>query len=360
MGKGNWFLSIIEKNKGFLVMIFVQLVYSGMALFSKAAISKGMNPYVFVAYRQAFATLTLAPFAFFLDRKKSDPLSYRLIWKIFLASLFGITLSLNLYTYAINYVSATFASASINTIPALTFLITVVFRIESFSIRDSPGMLKLAGSVVSLSGAMVFAFVKGPQVNFMNWHSGTDANQLKTNSVTSKEKWIQGCLLMLLANTAWASWLVIQAPLVKQYPAKFRLTMLQCLFSCIQSSVWAMSMKRDISSWKLKWDLNLFSVAYCGVVTGISYWLQLWAVERKGPLFVAIFSPLTLIFTAIISAFLWKEMLYLGSICGGILLVGGLYCVLWGKNKEALKQANQEQPEPQPQPPSFAKEETIV
>ncbi|KAL0438218.1 UNVERIFIED_CONTAM: WAT1-related protein [Sesamum latifolium] len=263
-----------------------------MALFSKAAISKGMNPYVFVAYRQAFATLALAPFAFFLDRKKSDPLSYRLIWKIFLASLFGITLSLNLYAYAINYVSATFASASNNTIPALTFLIAIAFRIESFSIRDSPGMLKLAGSVWS------------------------DENQLKTNPVTnfsSKEKWIQGCLLMLSANTAWASWLVIQAPLVKQYPAKFRLTMLQCLFSCIQSSVWAMSMKRDISSWKLKWDLNLFAVAYCGVVvTGISYWLQLWAVESKGPLFVAFFSPLTLIFTAIISAFLWKEMLYLG------------------------------------------------
>ncbi|KAL0326055.1 UNVERIFIED_CONTAM: WAT1-related protein [Sesamum radiatum] len=331
-----------------------------MALFSKAAISKGMNPYVFVAYRQAFATLTLAPFAFFLDRKKSDPLSYSLIWKIFLASLFGITLSLNLYAYAINYVSATFASASNNTIPALTFLIAVAFRIESFSIRDSPGMLKLVGSVVSLSGAMVFGFVKGPQVNFMNWHSVTDENQLKTNPVTnfsSKEKWIQGCLLMLAANTAWASWLVIQAPLVKQYPAKFSLTMLQCLFSCIQSSVWAISMKRDISAWKLQWDLNLFSVAYCGVVvTGISYWLQLWAVESKGPLFVAIFSPLTLIFTAIISAFLWKEMLYLGSVCGGILLVGGLYCVLWGKTKEARKQANQEQP----QPPDFAKDETIV
>ncbi|KAL2232266.1 UNVERIFIED_CONTAM: WAT1-related protein [Sesamum indicum] len=286
MGKGNWFLSIIEKNKGVLVMIFVQLVYSGMALFSKAAISKGMNPYVFVAYRQAFATLALAPFAFFLDR---------------------ITLSLNLYAYAINYVSATFASASNNTIPALTFLIAVAFRIESFSIRNSPGIVKLVGSVVSLSGAMVFAFVKGPRVNFMNWHTGTDENQLKTNPVinfSSKEKWIQGCLLMLSANTAWASWLVIQGV----------------------------------------------------VVTGITYWLQLWAVESKGPLFVAIFSPLTLIFTAIISAFLWKETLYLGSVCGGILLVGGLYCVLWGKNKEAQKQANQEQTQPQ----NFAKEETIV
>ncbi|KAI3464645.1 hypothetical protein Pfo_021308 [Paulownia fortunei] len=352
MGRAYGFLNILVKKKPCLGMIFVQLAYAGMALFSKAAIAKGMNPYVFVAYRQAFATITLAPFAFFLDRKKADPMSYGLIWRIFLISLFGISLSLNLYSYAINYVSATFASASINTIPALTFLIAVAFRVESFSIREFPGIVKFVGSVVSLSGAMVFAFVKGPQVNFMNWSSAIQ----KTNHIThfsTKEKWMQGCLLMLSANTAWASWLVMQASLVKQYPAKFRLTMLQCLFSCIQSSIWAMSMERNISSWRLKWDLNLFSVAYCGVVvTGISYWLQLWAVENKGPLFAATFTPLMLIFTAILSAILWKEMLYLGSICGGMLLIAGLYCVIWGKNKEAEKEANKEKPD--------AKEETIV
>jgi hypothetical protein len=49
-------------------MLFIQFVYAGMALFSKAAIAKGMNPYVFVVYRQAFASLALAPFAFFLER----------------------------------------------------------------------------------------------------------------------------------------------------------------------------------------------------------------------------------------------------------------------------------------------------
>ena len=55
----------MEKNKPYIAMIFIQFVYSGMALMSKAAIAKGMNPYVFVVYRQGLATLTLAPFAFF-------------------------------------------------------------------------------------------------------------------------------------------------------------------------------------------------------------------------------------------------------------------------------------------------------
>lgn len=69
MGKsGLWLFNNLEKNKAWIGMIMVQLAYAGMSMFSKAAMDKGMNPYVFVVYRQAFATFTLAPFAFFLDR----------------------------------------------------------------------------------------------------------------------------------------------------------------------------------------------------------------------------------------------------------------------------------------------------
>lgn len=55
-------------QKPYIALIFVQFAYAGMALFSKAAIAKGMNPFVFVVYRQAFASLALSPFAFFLER----------------------------------------------------------------------------------------------------------------------------------------------------------------------------------------------------------------------------------------------------------------------------------------------------
>lgn len=58
----------MKSQKPYIAMIFIQFVYAGMALFSKAAISSGMNPFVFVFYRQAFASLALAPFAFFFER----------------------------------------------------------------------------------------------------------------------------------------------------------------------------------------------------------------------------------------------------------------------------------------------------
>ena len=61
-------LAAMEKHKPYVVMLIIQFIYTGMALFSKAAIAEGMKPPVFVAYRQALATLALAPFAFSFER----------------------------------------------------------------------------------------------------------------------------------------------------------------------------------------------------------------------------------------------------------------------------------------------------
>ncbi|XP_021887911.1 WAT1-related protein At1g43650 [Carica papaya] len=324
--------------KVYIAMLFVQVIYAGMALFSKAAIAKGINPFVFVVYRQAFATLVLAPFAFFLERNKDCSLSYMLICKIFLISLCGITLSLNLYYVAINYTTATFAAATTNTIPVITFLMALFLRLESVNLRKLHGTAKVLGTIFGVSGALVFAFVKGPSIKFIKWDSTTQNQNSESSSIFQNHsvgEWIKGSLIMLSANTAWCLWLVLQAPIVKQYPAKLRFISLQCFFSCMQSAIWAVVVERNALAWKLEWGLPILSVAYCGiVVNGITYWLQVWAIEKKGPVFTAMFTPLALIITAIFSTFIWKETLYWGSVGGGALLVGGLYSVLWGKNKE--------------------------
>ncbi|KAL3523380.1 hypothetical protein ACH5RR_016214 [Cinchona calisaya] len=321
----------IERNRPYIAMIFIQFVYAGMSLLSKAAVTEGMNPYIFVVFRQAFATIALAPFAFFIERKKSAPLSYILLCKIFFTSLCGITLSLNLYYFALNYVSATFATAFTNTIPAITFIIAVCLRIESVSIGQSHGIAKILGSAVGLLGALIFTFVKGPAM-----YAAIQNNISHYDSKSySKEDWIKGSLLMLLANLTWSLWLIMQGFIIKEYPAKLRLTTLQIFFSCIMSAIWAVANERSIAAWKLGWNVNLLSVLYCGIiVTAITYWLQIWVVEIKGPVFTAMFSPLALVITAIFSVLLFKETLHWGSACGVMLLVIGLYSVLWGKHKE--------------------------
>ncbi|CAK9134703.1 unnamed protein product [Ilex paraguariensis] len=195
----------IDKYKPAIAMLFVQFIYAGMALFSKTAMAKGMNPYVFVAYRQAFGTLTLAPFAFFIESKKAAPISPSLLCKIFLVSLFGVTLTLNLYYYAMNYTTATFAAATTNTVLVVTFVMAFFLRMERISIKQWHGVVKVLGSVLGVSGALVFAFVKGPPLQFMNWYV-ENKKEIPGPSMkaTSNRGRIKGSLVMLSANTAWS------------------------------------------------------------------------------------------------------------------------------------------------------------
>ncbi|XP_051123975.1 uncharacterized protein LOC127246574 [Andrographis paniculata] len=330
----------MERNKPYLFMILSQFLGAGTSLLSKASINEGMNPYVFVVHRQAFAALALAPFAFFMERNKQwPPLSASLLCKILVVST-GTTVNLNLAYYAYNYISATFVTALVNTIPAITFVLAVCFRMESLNIRQRHGMVKAIGSALGLLGALLCTFTRGPAV----YHeSQKDVLHLSKQTYTNGG-WIKGSLIMMTANVVWCLWLIAQASLVKLYPAKFRLTALQSLFSCITSTIWAVAMERNPESWKLGWNLNLLAVFYCVrgvIVAGLCYWLLAWAVEKKGPVFTAVFSPLSLLITAIFSAIFFQETLHWGSVCGAIILVIGLYGILWAKSREDKPEATE-------------------
>lgn len=52
----------------FITMVLVQVGFAGMNIISKLAMDSGMNPFVHVAYRQIFASMIIAPFAYFLER----------------------------------------------------------------------------------------------------------------------------------------------------------------------------------------------------------------------------------------------------------------------------------------------------
>ncbi|XP_028763770.1 WAT1-related protein At1g43650-like [Neltuma alba] len=339
-------MSLVAKYKAYLAMVAIQFITAGLTLLAKAAMSKGLNPYVFVVYRQAFAAVALFPFTF-LERNLGAPLSYKLLGKIFLLTLVGLTLGSNLFIVGLNYSSATFTQASTNTVPVITFILAVIFRVESLSLKHLHGMAKILGSILCLSGAIIFGLVKGPPVSVMKSHP-TDSHSIMAAGHSQGDQ-IKGLAFLLSGTTALSLWLVLQGLVVKQYVAKVRMTCLQCFFCCIQSSVLAVIMERDPSGWKLGWNIHLLSVVYSGVIgTGVVFWLQLCSIEEKGAVFTAMFIPLSLVITASLSTLIWKEPLRWGSIGGTVLLVVGLYVVLWGKNRESKKVQSNETRQEEP------------
>ncbi|KAI9125555.1 hypothetical protein K1719_002973 [Acacia pycnantha] len=61
-----------------IAMIGLQFHYAVLAIFTRAALLHGMNTTVFVVYRQAIATLAMAPFAISSNRRQSFKASLRL------------------------------------------------------------------------------------------------------------------------------------------------------------------------------------------------------------------------------------------------------------------------------------------
>ncbi|KAF9619678.1 hypothetical protein IFM89_007999 [Coptis chinensis] len=328
----------MEKRRPFIVIVIIQTIYAGMFLLSKVALDGGMNSFVFVFYRQAFATIFLVPCAFMFERDKAPPLSFIAFSKIFMLSLFGITISLNVYGIALVYTSATLAAGTANTLPVITFLMAVLLRMEPLKLRSVSGATKILGVILCLAGAATLAFYKGPHLEpLIHYHHFGHRSSTVQAVAHPSNTWIKGCFLMLTSNILWGLWLVLQGRVLQIYPSKLLFTTLQCFLSTIQSFIVAIVFERNTSLWKLHLDAGLLAVAYCGImVTGVTFYLQAWCIEKKGPVFLAMSTPLSLIITILCSVLFLGEIISMGSVLGGIFLVGGLYCVLWGKCTEQM------------------------
>lgn len=58
-------MSGLNEYKPAIAMFLLQFTYAGVSLSTRTALLHGMSPRVFVFYRQAIATLVIAPLAYF-------------------------------------------------------------------------------------------------------------------------------------------------------------------------------------------------------------------------------------------------------------------------------------------------------
>ncbi|RLM66456.1 WAT1-related protein [Panicum miliaceum] len=70
-------------------MVSFQVVFAGLNLFYKLAVSDGMDLRVLVAYRYMFASAFNAPLAYFVERKNRTELTRRVLVLSFMCGLTG-------------------------------------------------------------------------------------------------------------------------------------------------------------------------------------------------------------------------------------------------------------------------------
>ncbi|XP_056159208.1 WAT1-related protein At5g64700-like [Syzygium oleosum] len=296
-----------------------------------------MKSFIFIFYRQLIGTVFLLLSTTIFERRSATPLTILVFFKIFALAFLGLMLAMNLYGIALLYTSASLASAIMNCIPVTTFFFAVLLRGEKLNVRSIAGVAKLGGITICMGGVATLAFFEGPILKPpFALHNIQHQHQHHVSS-SGSTTWIIVCFLSFISVSFWGLWFVLQAEVLKTYSSKLHFTSLQCLSSTVQSFLVAIAVERDLSEWKLTWNVRLLAVLYCGImVTGVGHYLQSWVIATKGPVFRAMSTPLSPILTMIGSMFLLGENINVGSIVGEIMLVLGLYSVLWGKRMSKI------------------------
>jgi 3'-phosphoadenosine 5'-phosphosulfate (PAPS) 3'-phosphatase len=75
------------------------------------------------------------------------------------------------------------------------------------------------------------------------------------------------------------------------------------------------------------------------IASGVAFAVQIWCIDRGGPVFVAVYQPVQTLVVAIMASLTLGEKFYLGGIIGAVLIIAGLYLVLWGKSEERARLA---------------------
>ncbi|PWA56153.1 hypothetical protein CTI12_AA420910 [Artemisia annua] len=267
-----------------VTLVAMECVNVGLNTLYKAATLEGMSYHVFMVYCYAVAALILLPAPFFSYRSRVlPPVNFSIVSKTILLAIIGFMSQILGYT-GIIYSSPMLSSAISNLVPGFTFILAVIFRMETLSFSNKSTRAKFLGTIVSITGAFVVTLYKGPKV--IQNLSSSPFHSPSVSLGSTQDNWGLGGLLCTSQYIMVALWYIVQG----------------VLSSCLTNSVHA------------------------------------WALHIKGPLYVAMFKPLSIAIAVVMGVIFLGDNLYLGSLIGASIISIGFYMVIWGKAKEdALK-----------------------
>ncbi|KAH9331644.1 hypothetical protein KI387_003752, partial [Taxus chinensis] len=249
--------------------------------------------------------------------KKRSKMSLSLLVKVFLLSLGGVCAAQALLLMGLKATSPSFASAMPNLAPGIIFILAWTLGMEKVDIKSAHSRLKMVGTVICVSGAMAMSFLHGPALTQL-WSSSPHPHP--QNIIPgflhegNPDKRMTGCIYLVSAVIIMSWCMIIQAETLKKYPAPLSLTTMTALLGSIETAVLLIVLDKGVyaSSWLLSWT-GIVTVMYGGIIgNAICFTLQLWCIQKRGPVYVSTFSPISTVCSAILSSMFLNETLHLG------------------------------------------------
>ncbi|GMN19401.1 hypothetical protein TIFTF001_039794 [Ficus carica] len=272
------------------------------------------------------------------------PLKPPIIYRIVLLSLIGYGGNICAFK-GIEYSSPTLASAISNLPPAFTFILAVVFRMEKLDFRSSSTIAKTVGTILSVSGALIAILYNGPVI--LSPSSSPSSPSLEYPLQTPQTNWVLGGLLLAAFCILVSVWYILQTNVIRLYPAELTVVVLFSLCTSISAAIVSFVVETNTSAWSLRTDLALITIvifAFFGPTFSAA--VHTWGQHLKGPVYVAIFRPISIVIAAAMGVLILGDVLHLGSVIGATILLLGFYAVIWGKANEEImnKDSDSESP----------------
>ena len=122
------------------------------------------------------------------------------------------TLNQVFYFVGLKSTTPTVACALTNTLPAMTFVMAAVLKMETVLLATPSGQAKVLGTVVCVGGSMIMPFYKGPLLQVwaspMHWRYAEHTTDAAAPA--SGQAAIIGDVLIILSCVAWAVWFILQ------------------------------------------------------------------------------------------------------------------------------------------------------
>ncbi|MCI04904.1 Auxin-induced protein 5NG4, partial [Trifolium medium] len=106
--------------------------------------------------------------------------------------------------------STTFASATVNVLPAITFIMALTFRLESVNWKKFHSVAKVIGTVITVSGAMVMTLYKGPAFQIIKGGGAIDHHGGAASDEPSDQNWVMGTIMLISSCGSWAGFFILQ------------------------------------------------------------------------------------------------------------------------------------------------------
>lgn len=283
-----------------IALFAVQLSFSGFHVVGKVVL-ESLSPLALAATRVLFATPLLIGLAWLRDRRLPG---WQHLPYLALLGFLGVFANQTLFVVGLKFTTATNAAILMPSIPVFAVAVGWLTRVERVEPR------RVFGVLLAATGAVVL---------------------LDPRTFSLEDSTALGTLLILLNCLSYATFLVLQRPLLAKLPWRTVIAW-SFFFGGLGVSLVGIPALIEVDVTRLGNDVWLGVLYIALFPTFLGYLVNTWAVRRSSATLAAAYTTVQPLLTALLATVFLAERLGFSQIAGFLLIAAGLWLVSWRRH----------------------------